>query len=254
MKFTQILITRPRTEAEELKKLLAPVGIESIVLPAFEFHPAKLASDQIRSLEQAANESLPPLLVFTSPRAVTFGLGQLPRQVTGKALLAAIGTSTGEVLRQAGAKVQVRPQQGFTSEDLLATIGSDPALRGECSRNAYIFAAPGGREALRQGLEELGFETHMLMVYERRPAELDPAAVAAIEQAEHLLSVWTSANTMNSLHQRLPSRCWLRICRGEWLVVSDRLLRLARAFSPAGVHLAGGPSNSDIISAIKSLG
>ena len=58
---------------------------------------------------------------------------------------------------------------------------------------------------------------------------------------------------MKALSQRLPPASWFRICQGEWLVISDRLQRLARAYGPANVHLAGGPGNPAILAAIRSL-
>ena len=233
--------------------MLEASAAQIIVMPAYEFHPSKLFPDQIKRMKSAAAGQDRPLVVFTSPRSVEYGLIQIPPEVLQSALVAAIGPSTSSMLQAAGVEVTLRPEGGFTSEDLLTSLSGQGQLRGGRSRSAFIIAAPGGRTALLEGLQALGFETQMLMVYGRKSADLSSVDVAAITEASAVLSVWTSANAMNSLSQRLPARCWSKLCRGDWLVISERLQRVARAFSPRKIHLASGPTNSNIARAIKAL-
>lgn len=253
MPFSHILITRPQQEARELADLLASSEAKVIILPAYDFHASKLFPDQIGQLQHAAAGSVPPLLVFTSPRSVEYGLDQVPPDVLLRARVAAIGPSTASLLETAGVNVMLQPREGYTSEDLLNSLAKESTTSGGQARPAFILTAPGGRTALHEGLQAQGYEPHMLMVYGRRSAELSSSAVAAIEHAENLLAVWTSANTMNALSQRLPAPCWSHLCRADWLVISERLQRVARGFSPSHIHLATGPSNSDIIAAIRTL-
>jgi uroporphyrinogen-III synthase len=253
MPFSHILITRPRQEALELAELLAPTHAEPIIMPAYDFHATPLFPDQLRQLQQAATGPEQPLLIFTSPRSIEHGLAQIPMEVMQHARIAAIGPATAGLLEQSGLEVSLRPEQGFSSENLLDTLDSRGRSDAVSPRPAFIFAAPGGRTALDEGLQARGYETHMLMVYASRPAELEASAIATIEQASALLAVWTSANTMNSLSQRLPADCWSKLCRGEWLVISERLARVARGYSPRKIHLSGGPSNCDIVATIRAL-
>ncbi len=253
MSFSHILITRPRQEALELAEMLAPSEAELIIMPAYEFYASPLFSDQISQLQQAAAGFPPPLLIFTSPRAVEYGLGQIPKDVLHRPQLAAIGPTTANLLEQAGLSVTLQPRQAYSSEDLLESLAAQGSAREGPARRAFIFTAPGGRTALQEGLQALGYEPHMLMVYGSKSAALAPGDIAAIEKAEALLAVWTSANTMNALSQRLPAQCWSHLCRSEWLVISERLRRVARAFSPRHIHLADGPTNSAIVTAIQAL-
>jgi len=251
--YSHIVITRPEQEARELAEMLAPSGIESIILPAWDFHANNLFSDQLNNLRRAAGSSNPPLLIFTSPRSVAYGLGQIPPEVLQRARIAAIGATTADLLRAAGAVVSLQPARGYTSEDLLETLGSQSGKNKGTAGAVFILAAPGGRTALGEGLKAQGHEPQMLMVYGRRATTITSGAIEAIEQAANLLTVWTSANTMDALSRRLPARCWSRLCRYDWLVISDRLQRAARAFSPRHIYLAGGPSNADIFAAIQGL-
>lgn len=237
--------------------MLAPGREGTIILPAFEFRARGLSAPDVRELQEVASGEGPLLLIFTSPRAVDFGLGQVPPVVLRKAVTAAIGPATAEVLKQAGATPRIVSRQGYTSEDLLREIAAAPEFRAKdgagSPASAFIFAAPGGREALRDGLAALGLSPRLLMVYEREPAALDPAAIAAIEAAERLLVVWSSENAMLDLQRRLPATCWDHVLRAEWLVISDRLASRAQSFHPARVHQARGPSNEAIVQAIRDL-
>jgi uroporphyrinogen-III synthase len=93
----------------------------------------------------------------------------------------------------------------------------------------------------------------MLMVYRRESAALDKQELQKLQEADSVLSIWTSANAMQSLSQRLPPAAWFKLCQGEWLVISDRLKRLARAYGPAAIHLSSGPGNHELSSAVRGL-
>ena len=91
------------------------------------------------------------------------------------------------------------------------------------------------------------------MVYKPEPAVLDKQALKALGDASGVLCTWTSANAMKALSQRLPPATWFQLCQGDWLVISKRLKRLARAYGPERIHLASGPRNADLLSAIRRL-
>lgn len=270
MAFSHILITRPRDEGAELAELLSEQAAEAVPLPAYEFRAMVPFTDLLALLKEAgagsgdartdgpgsddAGASDPgPLVVFTSPRAVEHGLPRIPEGVLANCRVAAIGPTTARLLDEAGVEVTLEAGQGYTSEDLLEEIPECQGSAPEGAREAFILTAPGGRSALAEGLKRKGYRPHLLLVYERKPAELDADAVAKLTEAETVLSVWTSADSIRSLSQRLPAECWKRLCAGEWIVISERLARVARSFHPACVHIARGPTNEDLAAAIKSL-
>ena len=253
-KFSHVLITRPRTEAEELAGMLKPLNIEGIVLPAYDFLACDVFPDQVSVMQNAARDQSSHLIVFTSPRAVQYGIRQVPAELLKQSRIAAMGPSTAQIIEEAGLTVSLHSEKAYATEGLLGALQLEGRVSATEPRHAFILAAPGGRTRLKEGLAALGYKAHMLMVYERRPSELPGDSVAEIGNANSLLSVWTSANTMNSLAQRLPASTWLRMCHGEWLVISDRLRRLARAFSPGRIHLSAGPSNNEILNAIRDMG
>jgi len=253
MRFTHVFITRPQSESRELAALLAPLDLQVITQPAFDFEKLHAASEQSGVWHELESAQASPLLVFTSKRSVSFALDQLPAGLITKCKIAAIGPSTSEALDAAGVQVNIRPASGFTSEALLEVLQEDTSLIGSCGKSAFILAAPGGRRKMEEGLAELGWDTKVLMVYRRQNAEIDKQKLSELNAAGKVLSVWTSGNSMTALSQRLPPTTWFRLCQGEWLVISDRLRRLARAYGPAKIHLSAGPGNRDLFSAIRVL-
>jgi uroporphyrinogen-III synthase len=249
--FSHALITRPQPQGDELAALLAPLGIECVAQPAFEYRPVDASDGQPDACDALRSAGPGDLVLFTSPRAVEHGLPQIPAVSLGRARVGAIGPATARALQAAGVRVSLRAAQGYTSEALLETLAAEPAP--DAGSLAFIVAAPGGRTALADALAAQGRAVHTLMVYRAEPAAIDRTALGRLDRAEGILSVWTSANAMNALSQRLPPATWFRVCQGDWLVISDRLRRLARAYGPPRIHLAGGPGNDAIVTAVRAL-
>ncbi|NNK32976.1 MAG: uroporphyrinogen-III synthase [Xanthomonadales bacterium] len=253
MPFSHVLLTRPQPESSELAALLTPLGLEVLIQPAFTYLPVNAQAEQADELVALERSGRSGLLLFTSPRAVAHGLGQVPAAVLNSAGVAAIGPATARALRDAGVRVTLTARRGYTSEDLLNTLASGSAVVPPPGGEAFILAAPGGRDKLARGLEDLGWAVRTIHVYRPEPAAVDRPQLKRLEAVSGLLSVWTSGNTMRALSQRLPPAAWFRICQGEWLVISERLARLARAYGPSRIHRANGPGNDAILSAIRGL-
>lgn len=232
--------------------MLAPLGLQVVVQSAFDFRQRDVASDQPEVLADLEGDNAPRLLIFTSPRAVRFGLAQLPHELIKKQKIAAIGPSTANALSAAGVFVNVRPASGFTSEALLDSLEKDSSGFISPQKSAVILAAPGGRTKMEDRLVKLDWTVQTLMVYSRENSELDKQALESLKGARNILSVWTSGNAIKALSQRLQPATWFQICGGEWLVISGRLKRLARAYGPTQVHLSPGPTNSELFRAIRA--
>ena len=91
------------------------------------------------------------LLVFTSPRAVEHGMRVLPPAMLEGARVASVGPATSRALAAHGIEPVQACGPTFDSEALLERIGADLAPGA-----AIILTAPGGRDALRRGLETPG--------------------------------------------------------------------------------------------------
>lgn len=254
MNFTHVFISRPRQQAEELASMVKTLHLHPVVQPAFHYFPLDARSSQAEIFDEMDRAGAGSLLIFTSPRSVTHGLSQLPANLTWNARVAAIGPATARALADAGVRVGITPVRGYTSEALLETLSSEDPARIAGGAFAFIVAAAGGRQKLLESLEQGGWRARLLKVYRPEPAELDKTALEKLKEASGVLSIWTSANAMKALSQRLPPAAWFQLCQGDWLVISDRLKRLARAYGPERIHLAAGPGNADLLAAIRNLG
>jgi uroporphyrinogen-III synthase len=233
--------------------MLAPLGLQTIIQPAFSYVSLDTSVFQPDIFEEMCSTTSSDLLLFTSPRSVIHGLPQIPAEILQRTRVAAIGPATASALMGAGIRVDITPGSGYTSEELLATLAAEPAGTAENPNRAYIIAAPGGRQRLAMGLHELGWHTDVVMVYRPEQAEVNKEELSRLQGATGVLSIWTSGSTMKTLSQLLPPATWYQICQGEWLVISDRLKLLARAFGPEQIHMAHGPGNEAISSAIRGL-
>ncbi len=188
------------------------------------------------------------LAVFTSPRAVRFGMKHIPAAEKDDLEFAAIGNATRARLEALGCDVQLRPASGFTSEDLLRVPGlaREPGL-------AIIFCAPGGRETLALGLEALGWKVVKALVYERVVLQPDAGHIDAINNADDMVTVWTSISALELAHEQLPVPAWDRVLCTPALVISQRIQHHLQQLGAGRVELADGPGNTDLLGSILRL-
>ncbi len=242
---TKILITRPKKASLQLAGQLNTLGFHPIVMPLYTFssHNPGLA------IQQALAEPTPrKLAIFTSPRAVQFGLKHIPPEHLGKLEYAAIGSATRASLEQNSLNVHVQSSSGYTSEDLLQVpeLAIDPG-------SAIIFCAPGGRKKLAKGLQDLGWTASMVMVYQRQPLRPTQAQVDEIADAENLISVWTSISALDLAREYLPETAWSKILHAPALVISARIKHHLQQAGATQVALAEGPGNSELLRSILVL-
>ena len=199
-------------------------------------------------IEQALTEPTPrKLAIFTSPRAVQFGLKHIPPEHLNKLDFAAIGSATRANLEQNGLTVQLQSSSGYTSEDLLQVpeLAIDPG-------SAIIFCAPGGRKKLAKGLKDLGWTVSMAMVYQRKPLRPTQDQVDEITDAENLISVWTSISALDLAREYLPETAWSKILHAPALVISARIKHHLQQAGATQVELAEGPGNSELLRSIQA--
>jgi uroporphyrinogen-III synthase len=242
---TQVLVTRPAGAAQQLAGQLDALGMSAIVMPLYTF-----AARQ-PSIEMATAWPSPgarKLAVFTSPRAVQFGLQHIPEDHVDELEFVVIGSATRARLESAGYQVHLQPPTGFTSEDLLLM----PELALELG-DAVIFCAPAGRETLANGLVEIGWNVVKAMVYERVTLPPTPEQVEAISNADKLISTWTSVSALEIARQYLPEAAWEKVLCKPALVISNRIQHHLQQLGARHVELADGPGNKALVDSIQRL-
>ncbi len=240
----QVLITRPQPQLDDLAARLRDVGLSSIAMPAFEFEAIgdPLAPDSDWSAAERR------LLLFTSPRAVEHGMRVLPPAMLADARVASVGPATSRALAAHGLEPVQAGGPAFDSEALLERIGTDLTPGA-----AIILTAPGGRDALRRGLEALGWSVRVEGVYRRVPLDPPAAAVTALERAGRVVIVWSSGTALEHLMAALSGEARARLRAGPAIVVSERLATLARGQGIGHVVVADAPDNAALAACCRRL-
>ena len=242
---THVLVTRPLVASRQLAEQLDVLGLFPIVMPLYTFSAREPSLD----LESVwTSESLRKLAVFTSPRAVQYGLGHIPYEQVGKLEFAVVGSATRSSLESSGVQVHLQASSGYSSEDLLQI----PELAIDAGE-AVIFCAPGGRETLAMGLADMGWKVVKAMVYQRLPVQAEPAQLDAIRAAEDMLSVWTSISALSLARESLPEPVWMKILSSPALVISSRIQHHLQQLGATRVELAEGPGNTELLRSILRL-
>lgn len=249
---TTVLITRPLEDSQQLAAQLGDLGIASIVMPLYGFSAYTESVDVADLFAESAGRKL---AVFTSPRAVQFGLGLIPQELRSEMEFAVVGLATCRLLEQAGLTVNWLPQSGFTSEDLLSLEGLNlQSASGEkhtpALGSAVVFCAPGGRDVLQSGLQSLGWAATKALVYQRQTITPEVAVGDEILKADGLLSVWTSTSALNAAQENLPTEVWSKILKAPALVISARIKHHLLQMGASDVALTNGPGNTDLLQSI----
>jgi uroporphyrinogen-III synthase len=218
-------------------------GGESISLPALNIEP--LVEPVLVSTDPDPGPHAYDVAVFVSPNAVAHGLKAAP--LTPETRIAAIGRSTAAALVAAGVQPTIVPEAGFTSEALLA----HPDLATGAATRVLIVRGGAGREILETTLTERGIETDCLEVYRRIPAVADPRTQAAVDAA------WadpgidivtaTSGEILHNLYTMLGDAGRKRLATTPLLVVSPRLIAVARSLGCHGEILVAPAADDDAL-------
>jgi uroporphyrinogen-III synthase len=243
---TQVLITRPLEASQQLAGRLDDLGFVPIVMPFYRFSALQPTVDFSSAWSGTEGRKL---AVFTSPRAVHFGLPLITQNQLNDLEFAVVGSASGAALKAAGHPQQLQADTGYTSEDLLQIPGlaTQPGA-------AVIFCAPGGRAALKTGLSDLGWELSEAMVYERVALEPAREQLDALSNANKLVSIWTSVSALTIAQQNLPADLWAKILQAPSLVISKRIRHHLKSLGATRVSLSEGPGNDALLKAVTRMG
>lgn len=219
-----VVVTRPAHQADRLCRLIEDCGGEAVRFPVLEILPPEDlagASAVIDSLEDY------DMAIFASANAVERGLGMIlqRRELPPGLSLVAIGKGTARELERWGRGVYLCPDQGFTSEALLAL----PEMRQVAGRRIVIFRGQGGRELLAEVLRERGAGVSYAEVYRRAKPKIPPDDLLRRWAQQGIQAVIvTSAESLLNLFEIVGEggQQWLRST--PLIVVSGRIQALAQ--------------------------
>jgi len=242
-----VLVTRPAGQSGELAKAITDAGGRAVRFPVLDIVGAVAAEvgKAFATLPQ------PDIIVFVSRNAVAYGLTAIN---TGDSLIAVVGLATKAAVEENAVHVDIVPEQGSDSEQLLAHRD----LQDVAGKTIVIVRGEHGREKLAESLRSRGATIHYLPVYQRKVHCASAVELAALEESWRNSEIdcvtVMSVETLQNLLQLLPSTCRELLVETPLVAPSTRVIQTAEESIPGiSTVLAPGPQAADIISALIAL-
>lgn len=248
----QVLVTRPRHQSETLCRLITEASGVAISLPTL----AIVAVDDVSSVKaQLLHLDRYHWIFFMSANAVTMHMNYLDngRMPTLKSVhFAAIGAATAKAMKSSGLPVDLMPEEGFSSQALLALA---PLQAANITNQAcLIVRGEGGHEELANTLLARGAQVEYLNVYKRVLPEVDCTQLMQLLQHNclHAITI-TSAEALRNLLTLLCSDYHQKLFRIPMIVVSERIKQIAKELGCEHIIIAVSPSDTAIFQAVKKV-
>ena len=167
-----VLVTRPRSQADELRALLEAHGARVVIQPVIEILPPKDPANLDAALDAVAAKEF-DWAVFSSENGVRFTLTRLAAKTSDPALfferggvkLAAVGSHTADVLSQYGLAVAVAPKR-FDADGLVDALAERVGAQSLAGASFLSFRASRGRKTLSERLTGYGARVREVVAYE----------------------------------------------------------------------------------------
>ncbi len=249
----QVLVTRPREDAQRWARQLHDHGLAAEVLPLIDIAPLLDAGQRAALWPGLSGYAA---LMFVSGNAVTHLLGEpAPAWPPGVRALAP-GPGTASALRERGVPADLidsPPAQAaqFDSQALWQVIGHQPwqGRRVLIVRGQGDDAGPSvGRDWLAEQFRRAGAQVEILPVYRRAAPAFSPAQRQRMAQAQADGSIWLFSSSEAIAH--LPAD--LRWHAARALATHERIAQAAQR-AGFGQVLQCRPTLADVVASIKSL-
>ncbi|MFZ4504349.1 MAG: uroporphyrinogen-III synthase [Methylovulum sp.] len=248
----QVLVTRPGHQAENLCRLITEASGVAMRLPTIAIAPV----DDVASIKaQLLHLDRYHWVFFVSANAVTMHMNYLDngRMPTLKNVqCAAIGAATAKAMKSFGLPVDVMPEEGFSSEALLALAPLQAA--NITNKTCLIVRGEGGHEELANTLIARGAQVEYLNVYKRIIPDVDCTQLMQSLKHDclHAITI-TSGEALRNLLTLLSSDCHQKLFTIPLIVVSERIKQIAKELGCEHIIVAASPSDTAIFQAVKKV-
>lgn len=220
----RIMITRPAHQAGGLASDIEAAGGTTFLFPTLEINPVVLSAQDKEKIETIKQFDI---LIFISPNAVEHGLNQILSisELPNKIQLATIGQGSANALQSKIGKLpDIFPKENFNSEGLLATED----MQNVAGKRILIIRGNGGREHLKQTLQQRGAIVDYLTVYQRIKPRVDSSQLEQYLQNNQIAAiVITSAQSLKNLVELTPEKVTLNLLELPLLLINKRLIDIA---------------------------
>lgn len=244
------MITRPAHQAGHLADCIHSAGGEVLLFPTLDIIASELSdenSDIIQNISQF------DIIIFISPNAVEHGLNLIQSKTTlpEDIQLATIGEGSAKTLQnKLGKQPDITPKENFNSEGLLATN----ALQQIEQKRILIVRGNGGREHLKQTLQQRGATVNYLSAYRRVKPATDSKILEQYLQNNLIAAiVITSGESLINLTELTPKNVLPALLQVPLVLINDRLIDIAKKEGfTSELIIANEASDEAIIEALKN--
>lgn len=219
------MITRPAHQAGKLADEIAAAGGTSFLFPTIEISSTKLCSEDKQNIQHITQYDI---IIFISPNAVEHGLNQIQTltHLPDTIQLATIGQGSAKALKsKLGKQPDICPKENFNSEGLLATA----AMQNVSDNRILIIRGNGGREYLKQTLEQRGAIVDYLNVYQRTKPLTDNSELEQYLQNNEIAAiVITSTESLKNLVELTPPKVKVNLLQIPLLLINKRIVEFAK--------------------------
>lgn len=188
-----IIVTRPLVKVQNLCMQLEARQAKVVHFPVINITPISNIEAAKKSLQQLTNYNL---VIFISANAVNYTMS-IAQKLDINFLncnLAAVGSATKLALENYNYRVDITPEQKYSSQALL----EHEALQNLSQQNILIARGLGGREYLRQELEQRGATVDYLEVYERTlPVSRNPIDLCTLSKTDTRVLIYSAESAQN---------------------------------------------------------
>ena len=197
----RVLVTRSRTQASVLSRMLAEEGAEAIEVPTIEIVPPSDYSALDQAVKDVKNFGW---VVFTSVNGVAAFFHRLNElgmdaRALGSSRVCAIGPITAAALEQRGVRPDFTPPR-YTTERLVQGLSEQGVARVRVLMPRTNIAP----EDAARALEKLGAEVHQPVAYRTlKPAGSAEKAKGLLGRGKIDIATFTSSSTVQNLLELL---------------------------------------------------
>ena len=248
----QVVITRPRAQAEPLASRVAAAGRTAVVLPLLDIEPLEDTSALRAALARLADYAM---VAFVSPNAIDFAfahIGQWPQAVP----VAVVGEGSRAALARHGVtpdRCTIHSPPGCADSEHLVAALDLAALAG---RRVLIVRGESGRELLADALRAAGAGVETVAAYRRQVPVLTAALAAQLRTLLDGTNDWviTSSEALRGLAglvRALGPHYVDKMQQQHFIVPHARIDQTARELGLPRVTLAG-QGDEGIFAALQS--
>ncbi len=245
MKKYNVLVTRPKHQAETLCSLIEQQGWNAVRFPTLEI---KLLNNTIIQQKFDTLEQW-NWLIFISANAVNFAIKANNGKIDKfKGLsIAAVGKSTKKALNRVGLSVDLLPETDFNSEGLLKTDQMNHVKGHAC----LIVRGTGGREILANTLRKRGAKVEYMEVYQRvMPVCSNSTICEMLKQGTLDAITMTSGDALNNLLVMIGNELRAKLKAVPLIVISKRIKALAEQQKFKHIAVVDSPEETAIIETV----